>query len=70
MTKLMVRTEKVTKVFRKGNQEIRPLQEADIKVAQGELLCLMGGALGCPGRLPCINFWQSALLHHDGHRAE
>jgi putative ABC transport system ATP-binding protein len=42
MTKLMVRTEKVTKVFRKGDQEIRPLQEADIEVAQGELLCLMG----------------------------
>jgi putative ABC transport system ATP-binding protein len=38
----MVRTEKVTKVFRRGDQEIRPLQEADIEVTEGELLCLMG----------------------------
>lgn len=42
MTKLMVRTEQVTKVFHKGDQEIHPLQEANIEVAEGEMLCLMG----------------------------
>ncbi|MHC4945515.1 MAG: ABC transporter ATP-binding protein [Planctomycetota bacterium] len=42
MTKTMVKTEKVTKIFHRGDQEIRPLQEADITVAEGELLCLMG----------------------------
>jgi putative ABC transport system ATP-binding protein len=38
----MVKAEKITKVFRRGGQEIRPLQEADIHVTEGELLCLMG----------------------------
>jgi putative ABC transport system ATP-binding protein len=42
MTKTMVKTEKVTKIFHRGDQEIRPLQEADISVAEGEFLCLMG----------------------------
>lgn len=42
MSKTMVRTENVTKVFRKGDQEIRPLQDASVSVQEGELLCLMG----------------------------
>ena len=42
MSKVMVKTEKVTKVFRRGGEEIRPLQEADVTVSEGELLCLMG----------------------------
>jgi putative ABC transport system ATP-binding protein len=42
MTRIMVKAEKVTKVFRRGDQEIRPLMEADITVAEGEFLCLMG----------------------------
>ncbi|MFH2000450.1 MAG: ABC transporter ATP-binding protein [Planctomycetota bacterium] len=42
MTKTMVKTEKVTKVFQRGGQEIKPLQEADLMVEEGEFLCLMG----------------------------
>lgn len=42
MTKTMVTTEKVTKVFSRGGQEIKPLQEADLSVNEGEFLCLMG----------------------------
>lgn len=42
MTKTMVITDKVTKVFHRGNQEIRPLQQADVSLQEGELLCLMG----------------------------
>ncbi|MBU0756234.1 MAG: ABC transporter ATP-binding protein [Planctomycetes bacterium] len=42
MAKTMVITEKVTKVFHRGNQEIRPLHQADVVLPEGELLCLMG----------------------------
>lgn len=42
MTKIMVKTEKVVKVFRRGGEEIRPLHEVDVSVKDGEFLCLMG----------------------------
>ena len=42
MTKTMVKAEKVTKVFRRGSEEIRPLDGVDVSVEEGELLCLMG----------------------------
>jgi putative ABC transport system ATP-binding protein len=41
-SKIMVKTEKVTKVFRRGDQEIRPLHRTDVTLPEGELLCLMG----------------------------
>ncbi len=42
MTKTMVKAEKVIKIFRRGSEEIRPLNEVDVSVPEGELLCLMG----------------------------
>lgn len=38
----MVRIENVTKVYRKGGEEIRPLDGVDLHVDSGEFLCLMG----------------------------
>ncbi|MCU0725814.1 MAG: ABC transporter ATP-binding protein [Planctomycetes bacterium] len=38
----MVRAEKVTKVYRKGGVEIRPLDGVDLEVEPGEFVCLMG----------------------------
>ena len=38
MAKTMVITEKVTKVFRRGNQEIRPLQQTDVTLYEGDFL--------------------------------
>ena len=38
----MVRIENVTKVYRKGGEEIRPLDGVDLEVDRGEFLCLMG----------------------------
>jgi putative ABC transport system ATP-binding protein len=32
----------LTKVYRRGNVEVTPLQETDLTVAEGEFLCLMG----------------------------
>ena len=37
-----VRIENVTKVYRKGSAEIRPLDGIDLVVEQGEFVCLMG----------------------------
>ena len=38
----MVRAEKVTKVYRKGGSEIRPLDGLDLEVEKGEFVSLMG----------------------------
>jgi len=38
----MVKTEKLTRIFRKGGEEIQPLRKVDLSVEEGELLCLMG----------------------------
>jgi putative ABC transport system ATP-binding protein len=37
-----VRVEAVTKVYRKGNTEIRPLDGLDLEIEPGEFVCLMG----------------------------
>ena len=37
-----VRVESVTKIYRKGNTEIRPLDGLDLVVEPGEFVCLMG----------------------------
>ncbi len=42
MKKVMVKTEKLTRIFRKGGEEIQPLRKVDLSVEEGELLCLMG----------------------------
>jgi putative ABC transport system ATP-binding protein len=42
MTRIMVKTDKVTKVFQRGDTQITPLLETDLSVPEGELLCLMG----------------------------
>ena len=38
----MVRVENVTKIFRKGSSEIRPLDGIGLEVQKGEFVCLMG----------------------------
>jgi len=42
MSKVMVKTEQVVKIFRRGGEEIRPLHEVNVSVKEGEFLCLMG----------------------------
>jgi putative ABC transport system ATP-binding protein len=39
---VLVRVEKVTKIFRRGSEEIRVLEELDLEVRRGEFLALMG----------------------------
>ncbi len=42
MTNLMVKAEKLTKVFHRGDEEIHPLRGVDVAVPDGEFLALMG----------------------------
>ena len=42
MTKPLVKAENLTKEFRRGDEEIRPLRGVDLEVAEGEFLALMG----------------------------
>jgi putative ABC transport system ATP-binding protein len=42
MTNQMVKAEKLTKVFHRGDEEIRPLRGVDVSVPEGEFLALMG----------------------------
>ncbi|MFM7259115.1 MAG: ABC transporter ATP-binding protein, partial [bacterium] len=42
MSDAFIRCEKITKVYRKGNQEITPLRELDLEISRGAFVSLMG----------------------------
>jgi putative ABC transport system ATP-binding protein len=65
MTKVMVKTDKVTKVFRRGDQEIRPLQALDVSVNEGELVCLMGPSGS--GKTTLLNLMAGIDTPTSGH---
>lgn len=42
MSDLLIECKGITKIFKKGTQEIKPLQELDLEIYKGEFLALMG----------------------------
>ena len=42
MSKILISCRNIEKIYRKGKQEIRPLQKLSLDVAEGEFLALMG----------------------------
>lgn len=42
MSKALIRCSDVEKVYKKGSQEIRPLQKLQLEIAEGEFLAIMG----------------------------
>ena len=39
---IAVEVKGLTKIYRKGNEEIRPVNDLDLQVKQGELIAIMG----------------------------
>jgi len=74
MSDTVIRTEKVTKTYVSGSNEVRALREVDLSVTRGELLAIMGasgsGKSTLMNLLGCLDTPTSGSYTLDGVRVD